>query len=93
MPQPVPSQRLGARVERLPAPIPAAWAWRIRFHTRVETQISRIQRRHYHFRDTVAWPTLRRLGIDDRLLDTAHMRHTAIFDPIYDAARTAHWYI
>ncbi|MFG1795837.1 hypothetical protein [Nocardia sp. NPDC049149] len=93
MPQPIPSQRFGARVERLPAPIPAAWAWRIRRHTDVEAWISRIQRRHYHFRDTVVWPGLHRLGVDEQLLDTARERHVRIFDPIYDAARIAHWYI
>lgn len=93
MPQLSSTQHLTARIDRLPSPIPAAWAARIRLHTGIEGLISRIQRRHYRFRDTIAWPGLRRIGVEEQLLDTARMRHGRIFDRVYDVARTAHWYV
>ncbi|MFI6996211.1 hypothetical protein [Nocardia sp. NPDC050175] len=93
MPQPSSTQHLTARIDRLPAPIPAAWAARIRMHTGIEGFIGRIQRQHYRFRDTVAWPGLRRIGVGEQLLDTARVRHGRIFDRVYDVARTAHWYV
>lgn len=93
MPQPSSTQNLTAGIDRLPAPLPAAWAARIRLHTRIEGLISRIQRQHYCFRDTVAWPGLRKIGVGEQPLDTARVRHGQIFDRVYDVARTAHWYV
>lgn len=93
MPQPISIQNLTARIDRLPAPLPAAWAARIRMHTGIENIIGRIQQRHYRFRDTVAWPSLHRIGVGEHLLDSARVRHCRIFDRVYDVARTAHWYV
>ncbi|MFD0364261.1 hypothetical protein ACFQZZ_22685 [Nocardia sp. GCM10030253] len=93
MPHPATLAKLAPRIEQLPAPIPRVWAGRTRLHAMLGETINRIQQRQYYFRDTVARPGMQRLGVRRQHLDAARTQHTRIFDPIYDTARTAHWYV
>ncbi|WP_327144121.1 hypothetical protein [Nocardia sp. NBC_01327] len=93
MPQPLLTQRISDRVRTSPAPVRIAWSARIRLHEGIEQVITGIQRLHYGFRDTVAWPLLARRGVGEERLESARALHHRVFDRLYDSARTAHWYV